>query len=1481
MARSSKAAISTLHPHSWVGKSGPSTTDIVPTFYKERPSSVTVLGKKISSDAVVTVNAQAQFHPIPISFEAAKPKQHFQRSRQLQDISNQCRPRTIASCGESVGNSKLLNKIKNSAQPDSFARESGQETKPTKKPRPPKAPRSGKSKAQKKAAVPQLAAEAKAPKRESPNIKLLPKIEEIVHQSLKRTHEDKLREEEERITRQLEELKKRELLKQQNLKIRLENKRFQAIQFRPRVAWGTDERKIYGTEKSRSDARQEREDRLAKQQRAKSVGKDRIGTDALNEIKAELRRESRSQSVISRQAHPRKERAYVPEEVRRPDPSIQGYIKGKKQEIKDLQERECISQLAMEAKRLSQLKELDAKAKVAIQKFKKRRRKASKRRNFPDLVLSDSNTLNPEDDEVDVIMNRFQKVDQNPDKEQGRESRIFGVMNIQAPLTEEQGNATQDFQSELKYDGSDKPRNMTAPVDFGAGFHSSHTDLNLPIDSQASLDPFIESAEDSELEKEDEPSLLHLSEISKRKEDIRKKVADLRRRADEVQVKVREEVSESPWKSEDKLDTPLNLPLMRVADFEIMMQEQAAIKIQSHIRRFLAISRFEILKEDLLTHDLSFYSDDISPQEPKQSKLTDRLRIGVRGGWAESNDSEPDLLESSGEQHLDYPDDEDVHQPTSEPYRRPHIDIDSDETDDLEELLEQSRPENPDNEDFEYEEEGMSSQDENYEGEDSQGEVQDLLLQELQNMKDREHALEDMIDQHNSRQLAEEARKSQIKNDLEKLRDYDRSMLEEVAARSGASMLTELLSKLFDQRYKRLEELFKGNRDALQEAISGDLPYFEQLEQCLKNAEDAKRSGRGEATSIDNLLDHLIDNTAKPEQLDNYSSSSNAGSVEYHGFSEVPANDSEKKRKFEEDIRQLEQELYPTPPSERRSDRHILSRQPFSGLLAGYSDQRSDDLEQHISDLSADIEGSEEGSPQVRSQPFDIVNVYISTEEALETQQSLLEVDSANFPVNSNPTSRSSTSLAELQGLDFSSPSPPKEFPKSIEASVSNSPDRGGLVDVSLEEGKYGFGEDSVSEANRTQVDLAGEALVDEIFELLVVETLEILEEDEVEEEEFDTNPHFQFPFKPVEDLNSQGFKFPYKPEVPSLVNPNVSNESRVPRYQTTDQDTPEPEVNLSEFNSPSPKRDKPSEVSNHEVAALLTEEIMADLLRAELSEIPPPKTPRQILGMPQLPIDTMSPQREAPASGSGDFALKTDTAAVLAYTDEVFKYSFHVQRDLIEADLSKALPTDPKQVLQQLQDQDLTSFTGRVSLNTPAIINIELYIEIEKARNAIASNRTLLSPNTAQADSEASNIHNKMIFDCINEALAKHLPYGTKGSPMPWSFNIRTLAPAKVDVPQVLGEVKETIRKWSSIQAGKLPSLDMFFSSGRIDEDYLQHVRAERLDACVTLELMENDREWIDYEHEETQVKLDLADIVLDQLMAEAFNLLQSVNSA
>jgi hypothetical protein len=79
---------------------------------------------------------------------------------------------------------------------------------------------------------------------------------------------------------------------------------------------------------------------------------------------------------------------------------------------------------------------------------------------------------------------------------------------------------------------------------------------------------------------------------------------------------------------------------------------------------------------------------------------------------------------------------------------------------------------------------------------------------------------------------------------------------------------------------------------------------------------------------------------------------------------------------------------------------------------------------------------------------------------------------------------------------------------------------------------------------------------------------------------------------------------------------------------------------------------------------------------------------------------------------------------------------------------------------------------------------------------------------------SEADHIHNKAIFDCVNEAMNMCRPYTTQGEPMPWSNAPRKNVFAMIDdslesvhrcLDRVLEQVKAHVMRWADTRAGAI----------------------------------------------------------------------------
>ena len=146
----------------------------------------------------------------------------------------------------------------------------------------------------------------------------------------------------------------------------------------------------------------------------------------------------------------------------------------------------------------------------------------------------------------------------------------------------------------------------------------------------------------------------------------------------------------------------------------------------------------------------------------------------------------------------------------------------------------------------------------------------------------------------------------------------------------------------------------------------------------------------------------------------------------------------------------------------------------------------------------------------------------------------------------------------------------------------------------------------------------------------------------------------------------------------------------------------------------------------------------------------------------------------------------------------------------------------------------------------------------------------------------EWENIHNKVIFDAINESLDGLRPYGLKGPPLPWSKQNRTLTYKNGHISQVnsiMDIVQKKILTWARTYAGTMNFSELLreYKIAYLEEDQLNQVREERLALMLASEIEENEPLWTDYEFEETSIKIDIADMILDKLFDETALLIQN----
>ena len=139
---------------------------------------------------------------------------------------------------------------------------------------------------------------------------------------------------------------------------------------------------------------------------------------------------------------------------------------------------------------------------------------------------------------------------------------------------------------------------------------------------------------------------------------------------------------------------------------------------------------------------------------------------------------------------------------------------------------------------------------------------------------------------------------------------------------------------------------------------------------------------------------------------------------------------------------------------------------------------------------------------------------------------------------------------------------------------------------------------------------------------------------------------------------------------------------------------------------------------------------------------------------------------------------------------------------------------------------------------------------------------------------SEADHIHNKAIFDCVNEAMNRCRPYDTQGEPMPWSAAPRKNVYLMIDdslesvhkcLDKALEQVKGHVMQWADTRAGAITHYKAIESVEKVLKG--QDCQNMGLDQIINQEIVEEDRtDWQGpNENFETQVKLELADMLTD----------------
>jgi hypothetical protein len=127
-----------------------------------------------------------------------------------------------------------------------------------------------------------------------------------------------------------------------------------------------------------------------------------------------------------------------------------------------------------------------------------------------------------------------------------------------------------------------------------------------------------------------------------------------------------------------------------------------------------------------------------------------------------------------------------------------------------------------------------------------------------------------------------------------------------------------------------------------------------------------------------------------------------------------------------------------------------------------------------------------------------------------------------------------------------------------------------------------------------------------------------------------------------------------------------------------------------------------------------------------------------------------------------------------------------------------------PRDVLNQLQNSEIGSYE-HFEQHYPPVLPLETYLKLERRRKEQRNleqsegGSNMSSPTAVETRNflaECEHIHNKTLFDCINDSLLQFKPYAKDGEPLPWSRQNRRLKPTEeFTVEEMFEIVKHDVR--------------------------------------------------------------------------------------
>lgn len=189
------------------------------------------------------------------------------------------------------------------------------------------------------------------------------------------------------------------------------------------------------------------------------------------------------------------------------------------------------------------------------------------------------------------------------------------------------------------------------------------------------------------------------------------------------------------------------------------------------------------------------------------------------------------------------------------------------------------------------------------------------------------------------------------------------------------------------------------------------------------------------------------------------------------------------------------------------------------------------------------------------------------------------------------------------------------------------------------------------------------------------------------------------------------------------------------------------------------------------------------------------------------------------------------------------------------------------------LQDPDLLRINYRVP---PSKVEIAEILDKPKILNEfIPINKQIRLNENFMSEENSDAMLNNCLVDSAIELINKERIYGDQGNPLPWSNRTREIKfkYEKTNPHKLANFIEKELLK---LLNNKIGMITENFDYMNIDQINME--RERKLIEMIKYELKENENLWNNLEMEETQLKVELTELILEQLYNEVIEILEHI---